>query len=101
MTMTMLTDHDTIFVGGEWVPSHSTERTDVVSPWSQDVIASVPSSARQDIDVAVGAARQALTDGPWPRMSLEDRIAILGRLRNRLVNHGEELAQLITDEMGC
>ncbi len=34
-------------------------------------------------------------------MSLEDRIRILTRLRDLLVAHAEEFAQLITDEMGC
>ena len=50
---------------------------------------------------AVAAAQQALTSGPWPGMSLEDRIGILERFRDLLVEASEELAQLITDEMGC
>ena len=73
----------------------------MVSPWSEEVIASVPSGSREDIDRAVGAARRAFESGPWPAMSLEERIGILTRLRDLLVAHTEEFAQLITDEMGC
>ncbi|HEX3678625.1 MAG TPA: aldehyde dehydrogenase [Galbitalea sp.] len=101
MTRNLLTHHDAIFIGGEWIPPAAHDRLDVVSPWSEEVIASVPSGSREDVDRAVAAARRALEDGPWPAMTLEDRVSVLKRLRELLVDHSEELAQLITDEMGC
>ena len=101
MDTNLLTDHDSFFIGGEWVPPASHERLDLVSPWTEQVIASVPAGAREDIDRAVGAAQAALVSGPWPAMTLDDRIAILKRLRDLLVKHSEDLAQLITEEMGC
>jgi len=97
----LLTNHDTIFVGGEWVPSATRERIDIISPVSEEVLASVPSGSREDIDRAVAAARRALEVGSWPTMTLEERMAMLRRLRALLIDHREELAGLITDEMGC
>jgi len=35
----LLTNHDTIFVGGEWVPSATRERIDIISPVSEEVLA--------------------------------------------------------------
>ena len=101
MATDLRTDHDTIFVNGEWARAATTDRIEVISPWSEEVIATVPSASREDVDSAVAAAQQALTSGPWPGMSLEDRIGILERFRDLLLETSEELAQLITDEMGC
>ncbi|MDR6507609.1 aldehyde dehydrogenase [Arthrobacter oryzae] len=101
MTNNLMTNHDSVFIGGDWVASATRDRIEVVSPWSEDVIATVPSGSRADIDRAVAAARRALDAGPWPSMSLAERVAILKRLRELLVQRSEELAQLITAEMGC
>ena len=66
MTSDLLTDHDTIFVNGEWVRAATTDRIEVVSPWSEEVIATVPGASREDVDTAVAAAQRAFTSGPWP-----------------------------------
>ncbi|MET3934653.1 aldehyde dehydrogenase [Arthrobacter sp. OAP107] len=101
MTTKLMTTHDSVFIGGDWVAPATADRIEVVSPWSEDVIATVPSGSREDVDRAVAAARRALDAGPWPSMSLEERVAILKRFRELLLERNEELAQLITAEMGC
>ena len=83
------------------MPAATPERIEVVSPWTEEVIASVPSASREDVDRAVGAARRAFESGPWAAMTPEDRIAVVTRIRDLLVEHEEGLARLITDEMGC
>lgn len=92
--------HDRLFIGGAWVEPATTERIDVVSPVTEEPIASVPAGAPADIDRAVAAARAAF-EGGWSRSPLEDRVGVLQRLRDRLVAVGEEMAQVITAEMGC
>ena len=101
MTAGLAESSDAVFIDGEWSPSSSRGRIKVISPWSESVIATVPSGSREDIDRAVGAARRAFEAGPWPAMSLQERIEILTRLRDLLVAHTEEFAQLITGQMGC
>lgn len=101
MSTGLLGNYDTVFIDGELLPAATSDRIDVVSPWSEEVIASVPAGSREDMDRAVGAARRAFESGPWPAMSLAERMEILGRLRDLLVAHTDDLAQLITDEMGC
>ena len=99
--MDVMTSHKNFFIGGEWVAPAGRETIEVVSPWTEEVIASVPGGSTQDIDSAVAAARAALQSGPWPAMSLDERIALLERLRDLLVKNAEELAQVTTAEMGC
>ncbi|UZX03000.1 aldehyde dehydrogenase [Arthrobacter sp. CDRTa11] len=101
MATNLMTAHESIFIGGDWVAPATRDRIEVVSPWSEDVIATVPSGSREDVDRAVAAAQQALTAGRWPSMSLDERMAILKRFRGLLLERSEELAQLITAQMGC
>jgi aldehyde dehydrogenase (NAD+) len=101
MIAELLTSHDTVFIDGEWRSAKTDERIEVVSPWTEEVIASVPAGSRDDIDTAVAAARRAFESGPWPQLSLDARMAVVARLRDLLVQHSDDLAQLITEEMGC
>ena len=101
MIAEFLTSHDTVFIDGEWVPAKTRERIEVISPWSEEVVASVPGGSRADIDAAVAAARRAFETGPWPQLSLDARMAIVARLRDLLVQHTDDFAKLITEEMGC
>lgn len=91
---------DTIFVGGEWIAPQSAQRIEVISPFSEQVIATVPRASRKDVDAAVAAARKAFDTGPWPRMSVEERIQAVGRLRDVFDRRKEDMAQAITAEMG-
>ena len=92
---------DRLLIGGKWVEPATEERTEVVSPASEEVIAAVPAASKADIDRAVAAARDAFEHGPWPRTTLDERIAVLKRLADALAANSGALASLITDEMGC
>lgn len=92
--------HDTLFIAGRWVRSDSDLTIDVVSPFTEQVLATVPSGSRVDIDRAVRAAAQAL-DGEWGRTGLEERVDALRRLRDVFVENREAVARLVTKQMGC
>ena len=90
-----------LFIAGEWVVPGTTETIDVVSPHSEQAIARVPAAAPPDIDRAVAAARDAFDHGPWPRMDPAERIALVRTLAERYAPRREEIAQLVTGEMGA
>jgi aldehyde dehydrogenase (NAD+) len=94
-------NYDQLFIGGQWVPSEGDGKADVISPSTEVVIDSVVSASRADVDRAVSAARSALETGEWARSTPEDRIALLQRFRDLLSGHRDELANLLTDEIGC
>ncbi|NVO25429.1 aldehyde dehydrogenase [Donghicola mangrovi] len=91
---------DTIYVDGQWVPAQGTGKIEVISAYSEQVIATVPQCSRDDIDLAVKAARSAFDKGPWPRMSAKERVAVIARLRDIIEQRQEEIAQAISAEMG-
>ena len=92
---------DHLFIGGEWVRPTGAEHIDVVSPTTEEVIATVTAASQADMDRAVTAARHAFDHGPWPRMTLDERSALLQRLSDSLRDNHDTFAELITDEMGC
>ncbi|MEV0346684.1 aldehyde dehydrogenase [Nonomuraea sp. NPDC050680] len=92
--------HDTLFIGGEWVAPAGTGTIDVISPHTEEVVGRVPDGTPEDMDRAVAAARQAFDHGPWPRMTFAERAEVIGRLAEIYASRQGEMAALITEEMG-
>ena len=93
-------EHDRLFIGGEWTAPAGTGTIDVISPHTEEVIGRVPEGTEADIDAAVAAARRAFDEGPWPRMTPAERAEIVGRLSAIYAERQQEMADLVTDEMG-
>ncbi|SHN39609.1 Acyl-CoA reductase [Cryptosporangium aurantiacum] len=92
---------DKLFLGGEWVAPNGDDRIDVRFPGTEEVFATVPSATRGDVDRAVAAARAAFDTGPWPKLSVGERLGVLHRFRELYTAHLDTMAELITEEMGC
>ena len=92
--------YDKLFIGGKWVPPAGTGTIDVISPHTEEPMGRVPEGTEADIDAAVAAAREAFDHGPWPRMTPQERCAIVQRFTDIYASKMPELAALITEEMG-
>ncbi|MDI2030176.1 aldehyde dehydrogenase [Saccharopolyspora sp. TS4A08] len=90
-----------LFIGGRWVDPVSEETLSVVSPSSEEVIATVPSASPADVDAAVAAARRAFDDGPWPRMSAAERAGYLSRIRDEVAARVEDMEHAFSAEVGA
>ncbi|MBO2455475.1 aldehyde dehydrogenase [Actinomadura barringtoniae] len=93
-------EHDRLFIDGQWTAPAGTGTIDVISPHTEEVIGRVPEGTEADMDAAVAAARRAFDAGPWPRMAPAERAAILGRLSAIYAERQQEIADLVTAEMG-
>jgi len=89
------------FIGGAWTVPNGTDRLGVISPSTEEVVGEVPVATTVDIDRAVGAARSAFDDGPWPRMTPDERATVLARAATILRKRETEIAGVTVDEMGC
>ena len=92
--------YDKLFIGGEWVVPEGTGTIEVISPYTEEVIATVPDGTVGDVNRAVATAREAFDRGPWPRMSIQERASILAKVGARLGEELPAIAELITEEMG-
>lgn len=96
----MSLDRDAFFIDGGWAAPATSSTIQVVSPHSEQVVATVPEGSNADVDAAVAAARRAFDEGPWPRMSPEERIEVLQTFSMLYAGKLAEMAELITTEMG-
>ncbi|MGW4203691.1 aldehyde dehydrogenase family protein [Streptomyces sp. NPDC004726] len=93
-------EHDRLFIGGRWVAPAGGDTITVVSPHTEEVIGRVPHAGPADVDAAVAAAREAFDHGPWPRMSVDERIEIVLRMKDGLAARAPRLAALISSQNG-
>jgi acyl-CoA reductase-like NAD-dependent aldehyde dehydrogenase len=96
-----MTDHDSLFIGGAWVPPSSSSVITVTSASTEEVIGSVPEAARPDVDAAVAAARSAFDDPQgWAHWEPVRRAEILEKLAASLAESGEDFARLVSAQNG-
>lgn len=98
--MTELVEHGKLFIGGEWTDPLGSDTIKVVSPHTGQVIGSVPHASKADVDRAVAVARKAFDEGPWPRTTLEERIAVVTRIKDAIAVRHEEIARSISSQNG-
>ena len=79
------------FVGGEWLEPKETYTT--IDPSSEDALAEVGQATKQEVDLAVGAAREAFTNG-WSDISPAERAKYLFRIARILQERSREFAVL-------
>ncbi|MEI2650818.1 MAG: aldehyde dehydrogenase [Microthrixaceae bacterium] len=98
--MVDVASYDKLYIGGEWVQPSSTNVFEVISPTSGQLLASAPEGLEADMDAAIAAARDAFDNGPWPQMSAGERADAMQRLLDLINANANELAELITAEIG-
>ncbi|WP_055526977.1 aldehyde dehydrogenase [Streptomyces graminilatus] len=98
--MTELVEHGQLFIGGELTDPLGKDVIEVISPHTEEVIGRVPHASTADVDRAVAAARTAFDEGPWPRMTLDERIAVVTRIKDGIAARYEEIGRVISAENG-
>ena len=86
-------------INGKWVQAASKATLESVNPAdTTDVIGTVPSSGKEDVDQAIAAARMAQKQ--WQATPAPKRGEIIFRAAEQLLRHKDELGRLVTREMG-
>jgi acyl-CoA reductase-like NAD-dependent aldehyde dehydrogenase len=91
-------DHDTIYIDGAWVPSTGSGRLEVINASTEQVMGSIPDGTAEDVDKAVAAAKKAFET--WGLTEPEERGKYIQRIHEGLAARSEEIAQIISEEMG-
>ncbi|MCH7851778.1 MAG: aldehyde dehydrogenase family protein [Candidatus Marinimicrobia bacterium] len=87
------------FIAGEWCDSDSGRRFDNVNPADHgDIVGTFPKSTSQEVDRAVKAASEAFYQ--WSLTPAPVRGEIMKKAGDLLVERKEEIAQVMTREMG-
>ena len=86
------------FIDGERVPGRSGRTGDIFNPATGEIQGRVSFADEGEVDRAVAAARSAFEG--WSQVPIVKRVAILFRYRDLLLEHQEELTELLVKEHG-
>ncbi|GII66888.1 aldehyde dehydrogenase [Sphaerisporangium krabiense] len=80
------------YIGGAHVPSVTGATFTALEPATNKPYLTVSAGGPEDIAAAVAAARTAFTEGPWPKMTGEQRAAVLRRIAAAIESRDDEIA---------
>ncbi|MHC4671431.1 MAG: aldehyde dehydrogenase family protein, partial [Planctomycetota bacterium] len=80
-------------IDGKWIDANSGRIFQTYNPATEEVIANVAESEKEDVDQAVAAARKAFV-GPWSKFSARERGRLLFKLADLIEKNSKELAGL-------
>jgi malonate-semialdehyde dehydrogenase (acetylating)/methylmalonate-semialdehyde dehydrogenase len=86
------------YVNGEWVESKSTKTLDVINPGTNEVLARVPLSTREEVEETIQYAVEAFEE--WRETPPLTRARYMFTLKNLMEEHFEEVSQILTKEHG-
>ncbi len=84
------------YINGQWVKGDKT--FDVTNPARGDVIAQVTDLSRAQVNEAIAAAEAAQKD--WAKWTGKERAAVLRRWYDLMIENTDDLATILTAEMG-
>src|ERR1700691_2983754 len=91
---------DRFYIGGQWVAPSSDAKISVIDSDTEQLYFTVPEAQAADISRAVGAAREAFDNGPWPWLTHEQRAEDLGAIGAELQKRTEDIGQIWPRESG-
>ncbi|KAH6655843.1 aldehyde dehydrogenase domain-containing protein [Truncatella angustata] len=89
-----------LFINNEWTASADGAQITSINPTNEEPIVSVSAASKTDVDRAVVAARNALQNPSWRKMSPSDRGRLLMRLSQLIEENRETLATIETWDNG-
>lgn len=95
-----LSHPDKLFIDGRWVAAERARSIRVIAPATEELFLEVAEAGEADIARAVGAARKAFDEGPWPRLTHAERAGYLHAMAAELDRRSEDVASVWPNEMG-
>src|SRR3954447_1067789 len=89
---------DRLYIDGAWVTPAGTDTLEVIDSATEEVFATIPAGTPDDIDRAVAAAKAAFP--AWSETSAPERGKLLLRVAEELEARRDEIADVMTHEVG-
>ncbi len=96
VTSVNLALHSTVFINGEWISGP--QENQIVNPANKEIVGTYTVATKEQAVEAIQSAQVAFLT--WKTVSLPERAKVLQAIIVNLKNRKEELAQMMTLEMG-
>jgi acyl-CoA reductase-like NAD-dependent aldehyde dehydrogenase len=97
--MAFLNHPGCLYVNGAWLPVSGSEA--VINPADESLLMMAPVGSAAAVDAALQAAREAFDKGPWPRLKVAERQAILTRFLGAIERRKPQILRMIVAEAGA
>lgn len=87
-----------LYINGEWVTSVQGGDFEINNPSTKETLGKVPKGGREETVHAIDAAEKAFP--AWSRLTAEKRAGYMLKLRDLMLEHTDELAAIMSMEMG-
>lgn len=91
-------DNVGLFINGEWLTSVEGGTFSIKNPSTKENVAQVPKGGQVETEKAIAAANEAFPK--WSKLTANERSVYMLRLRDLMLEHTEELATIMSLEMG-
>ncbi|WHY74850.1 betaine-aldehyde dehydrogenase [Fictibacillus enclensis] len=88
------------YINGKWVGADSENTRDIINPFNQEVIATVPEGDETEAKAAIAAAREAFDNGEWASTPATERGSVVRKIAELIERDKEELAYLESLDTG-
>ncbi|MET7899944.1 aldehyde dehydrogenase [Streptomyces sp. NPDC005355] len=95
-----IANSEKFYIDGKWVDPSTNHTIDVVEASTEELYFTVAEAEAADVARAVGAARRAFDEGPWPRMSPTQRAEYLRAIAQAVAERVDDVVQLWPRESG-
>ncbi|WP_078546535.1 CoA-acylating methylmalonate-semialdehyde dehydrogenase [Litchfieldia alkalitelluris] len=85
-------------IDGKWTESNSSKQKEIYNPATEQLIARVTLSSKEDVNIAVNVAKKAFKE--WKTTPVPKRARVFYKYHYLLTEHHEDLAKLIVQENG-
>lgn len=89
-----------MYINGKFVNAKNGATREIRDPGNGELLATVPESTKEDMIIAIDAARFAFDHGPWKATTAFDRAQLLFRIANGIRKEAKYLAELETKNAG-
>lgn len=88
------------YINGQFVDGVAGKEFENISPFDNRPINQVAEGFKEDINLAVAAARDAFDNGPWRKMPIKERLKYIVRIADLIEENAEEISYLESLDTG-
>ena len=89
-----------MYINGEWVDAADGATEAIINPANEAIIGYAPVGTAEDNERAIAAAKEAFDNGPWPQMTIVERVAVLRKMLAHIEADQQRIVETILLEAG-
>lgn len=88
------------YINGQFVDGVAGKTFENISPFDNQSINQIAEGFQEDIELAVAAAREAFDNGPWRKMTVQERLGYINKIADLINENAEEISYLESLDTG-